>query len=71
MEWIEMEKQKPNPCIDILFTDGKEIYKGWLETYEECEDLSFCSMRASLLHDAWPENITHWMPLPKLPKSER
>ncbi len=71
MDWISVESVKPKPCVDILFTDGKEIYKGWLETYEDSEELCFCATRESFIHDLWPENITHWMPMPELPKTEK
>lgn len=62
-KWIEVEKKKPSCCDEILFTDGKKIYFGWLETYEFGEELSFYNAYES----EWPENITHWMELPKPP----
>jgi hypothetical protein len=71
MKWINLEDKKPKPCVDILFTDGKKIYKGWLETYEPGEDLYFFTYekesRNSYFH-IFMEGITHWMELPKLPK---
>lgn len=68
MNWIEIEKERPRCCDDILFSDGQKIYMGWLETCEPEEDLSFYSIaRHSRWSDSSPENITHWMPLPKLP----
>lgn len=68
-EWIKVEDQRPKTCVDILFTDGKEIYKGWLETYELEEDPLFYSNKSGF-SEHWPENITHWMKLPKLPSKE-
>lgn len=67
MKWINLEDKSPQSCEDILFTDGKEIYKGWLETYEPEEELCFYNEKAGFC-DHWPENITHWMSLPKPPK---
>lgn len=67
MNWINIEERKPSPCQDILFTNGKDVFKGWLETYDPLEDLSFYSDRAGLF-EHWPEDITYWMPLPELPK---
>lgn len=62
MKWISIDKQKPRVAENILFTDGKEVYAGWLETYEPLEDLVFYNTLSS--HDHWPENITHWMLFP-------
>jgi len=52
--------------MDILFTDGKKVYYGWLETYFPLEELSFAS--ASCRPISFPEGVTHWMPMPKPPK---
>jgi len=51
---------------DILLSDGKKVYAGFLETIQPEEDLVFydCLSRGFL------EDITHWMPLPKPPLSE-
>lgn len=67
MKWIKVEDQMPRAAEDILFTDGKEIYKGILETYEFGEDPVFFNEADNWRDDSWPEDITHWMPLPKLP----
>lgn len=61
IEWIEIENRKPTPCNDILFTDGKMVFAGWLETYEECEDLQFFDA----LNKVWPDGVTHWSWLPQ------
>ncbi len=66
MKWIDISDKLPRSCDDILFTDGKKIYKGWLETHEFGEDLVFFNDTYRLAA-IWPENITHWMELPKLP----
>lgn len=71
MKWISVEIKKRSPAIDILFTDGKKIYQGWLEGHNFGDDLVFyndcCN---SALCDHWPENITHWVyyELPEPPK---
>lgn len=68
MKWMPIELEKPRFSDDILFTDGKKVYKGWLETYEPGEDLSFYNDTSQLREDRWPENVSHWMYLPKLPE---
>ena len=68
MKWISVEDKIPIVCVDILFTDGENIYKGWLETYEDCEDLLFYNEGGSRNAESWPHDITHWMHLPNLPK---
>jgi|FreactcultuFSWF8_1027224.scaffolds.fasta_scaffold19388_2 hypothetical protein len=68
MKWIKVEDKLPVPCIDILFTDGKKWYKGWLDTYEPLEDPVFYNDESNKIgSDHWPENITHWA-IPELPK---
>lgn len=61
MKWTNVNDIRPIPCKSIIFTDGKEVYMGWLETYEECEDLSFYDCE----NQTWPDNITHWTHLPR------
>lgn len=65
MKWIPIETQRPKLCQDIIFTDGKEIYFGWLETYEELEELYFVDAYGRY---ATIEDVTHWMEKPSLPK---
>lgn len=66
MNWISVNKKLPVICHTIMFTDGKEVFCGWLETYLDNED--------QLYYDSvgrgWPENVTHWMNLPKPPEKE-
>ena len=70
MKWTSVDKELPKPAKDILFTDGKEIYKGWLETHTFGEDLLFCNDQSGIFSENWPENVTHWMPLPKPPAKQ-
>jgi hypothetical protein len=65
MKWINLHILTPRAAVNILFTDGKNVYKGWLETHEFGEDLVFYNEASET--DCWPENITHWCPLPELP----
>lgn len=68
--WIPVEERWPAICTDILFTDGSKIYKGWLECYEPLEDPVFFNDEWGRTTESWPDNVTHWMPLPELPVDE-
>jgi hypothetical protein len=65
--WIKVQDKLPRFCVDILFTDGKKIYKGWLETYEPLEEPLFYNDTSRRSEEHWPEGISHWMALPPLP----
>jgi hypothetical protein len=67
MEWIKLEDSLPRCCDDVLFTDGKQVYRGWLETHEPLEDPLFYNQSCEVRAEHWPENVTHWMPLPEPP----
>ena len=67
MEWISTKDRMPEENEDILFTEGKDIYRGYWTTFlgkafhqTPPEDQYFGD-------DFSLEQITHWMPLPKLP----
>lgn len=62
--WIDCEKKLPN--IDdrvLVLADDKEIYIGRLHFYENCTGFD-------IDEDEWIElrHITHWQPLPHVPK---
>lgn len=67
--WIAMEIEWPSICEDILYTDGKKIYYGWLETHEPLEEPCFIAKTFGRREDSNPEGVTHWMRLPPLPGS--
>lgn len=65
MEWIKIEEggRLPDDLEMVLFTDGKDIYKGYINrgTWGDWNYwFSSC--------DRGVEDVTHWMPLPELPK---
>lgn len=66
MSWISLKVKKPQACLDILFTNGKYVYKGWLESYHPGEDLIFVN-DANLRTE---DNVTHWMILPEPPRKD-
>lgn len=75
MEWISVKERLPHKYSRVLVTDGKEVclhYKQSLCSFKgsEGEDL-YCS--CNMNHDRCDViegTITHWMPLPELPKDE-
>lgn len=67
MSWTSVkEKDKlPESLDEIIFTDGKGIYKGYryaayVNSNQEVE-------RWYSITDTRIEDVTHWMPLPELP----
>ena len=66
MEWISVEDHKPEPWENYLVSSlqsiGGEIWRTpHVAMYYENE--SWISIEAVIL-----KNVTHWMPLPELPK---
>ena len=65
MKWISLEDKIPRCCEDILFTEGKRIYIGWLETYEPLEDLCFTrAVHPGSRECGWIDGITHYESTP-------
>lgn len=53
---------------DVLFTDGKKIWTGYLQTWDDEEYEARWFMSGP---DGWTvDNVAHWMPLPELPATE-
>lgn len=67
MKWVKILKEnpqtKPRTCDDILFTNGEDVWAGWLETWEDHEDPSFYDC----IGKSWPENVSHWAMWPLAP----
>ncbi len=66
MNWKKIVSKEVPIFKTILFSDGKEVFCGFLETIDPEEDLSFFDYNER----DWPVEITHWMPLPKPPREE-
>lgn len=65
-EWISVKEMIPTSQRDMLITDGEEITIGWYYLMKsEWTVGSVIPATHKLLG-----NVTHWMPLPKLPKEE-
>jgi len=73
MEWISVKEKVPKKYQRVLVTDGKEICLHYKQSFINWED-----EKGHDLYCSCPENhdrcdfregdITHWMPLPPLPK---
>ena len=66
MEWISVKDRLPTVKYTYDFSDCIVAYKRYGRWYVEC---------ACWLFDHWsstpfPENITHWMPLPNPPEED-
>jgi hypothetical protein len=67
-DWISINDKLPefkNSCFseDVLITDGSDIYIGSL-----CDNSAIEEPNSWMAHDHGVDKITHWMPLPELPK---
>jgi hypothetical protein len=73
-KWIDVNDQLPDTNVIILFSDGKRVYRGWLEAKNYGEEPVFsthslCNKGISSI--SWPDNVTHWMPMRKPPKAKK
>ena len=71
-KWINIKETLPMFNEDVLVTDNKRLDIGYyiksseLHNYSEC-DFQHWVTRQRILNS---NNITHWMPLPNIPKEE-
>ncbi len=64
-KWISVLdiKNLPESLEDVLFTDGKEVFKGFrIESFDK-EYNDWHSVTEFVI-----QKVTHWMPLPKPPR---
>lgn len=77
MEWITIEDKEPPKESSFLGTDGKIIFAAYWN--EDCdfyqvggwERCNYCggASNVSLTEENYKtKKVTHWMPLPELPK---
>lgn len=67
MKWISTKTRMPEVYNPVLVSNGKKIF-----TAIRCIDDGIYSFQFSIC--PWCENddeITHWMPLPEVPKGEK
>ena len=73
MEWKDIKKELPEKNVGVLITDGKIITAVRLVESFKSGDLEWMGHEYSGFNwefDFNEVNITHWMPLPNLPKKE-
>lgn len=58
-DWISSEERVPDDANDVICTDGKDMFFAW---YSKNLNGWFCYFNK--------KTVTHWMPLPELPKKE-
>lgn len=63
-EWISVKDRLPENGKEVLFSDGSSIMVGWYNADEEYWELTDADMIA------YAQDVTHWMPLPRLPEEE-
>jgi hypothetical protein len=73
-EWIPCDQRPPVKedygdsfhSEEVLFTDGKRRWSGYLQTWADEEYEPTWKMAGPDGYNV--ENVTHWMPLPELPR---
>lgn len=63
-EWISTKNRLPEDGKEVLFCDGSSIMVGWYNADEEYWELTDADMIA------YAVDVTHWMPLPRLPEED-
>jgi hypothetical protein len=65
MKWISVKDKLPVSLEDVLFTDGGGVYKGYrlVSSISEVDWDYWYSVTENRI-----KGVTHWMPLPELPK---
>lgn len=62
-QWIKCSERMPDDFMDVLITDGIYVEVMWLD----CEGY-WDSWVDGGYRTVCPDDITHWMPLPKPPQ---
>ena len=63
--WIPCSERLPfEPCVHVLVTDGVHITESWYEVIDG--EMLWIDNRIDINFG----EVTHWMPLPQLPKEE-
>lgn len=66
--WIPVTERLPDIFVNVLCTNGRSVFKAYYYDGSITKIMGWweCPDDGHLLED-----ITHWMPLPKLPKKEK
>ncbi len=68
MNWISVEDKNrlPPSLEDVLFTDGRNVFKGYrIQTSADDWEIPWHYWHS--VTENTIEDVTHWMPLPELP----
>ncbi len=65
MKWISVKERMPERYTDVFVYDGNNCYIGYFTNAD-----SFVTTQDPYHNTYQIEDVTHWMPLPKLPKEE-
>ena len=74
MDWKDIQKELPEKGVGVLVTDGKIVTSAELAEPFRLVNLRWTGHEYSGYEwefDFNEHNITHWMPLPNLPKKEK
>lgn len=76
VKWISLNDSIPYRGKIILFSNGENIYLGWLEAEIPLEGPifhAFADWKGKTGHrlDYWPDNVTHWTPMLELPEEDK
>lgn len=63
MEWINVKDKVPQDLEEVLFTDKKEVFKGYRISSDIDGWFSWCTTGDFVIYDT-----IYWMPLPEPPK---
>ena len=66
MEWISFEDRMPHPSTHVLATNGEFIIVA--ENVFVFEKWRLESIICTCCDSEYRDELTHWMPLPELPK---
>jgi hypothetical protein len=67
--WNTADKLPPLPHL-ILFTDGKDLWIGRYITTPAAGFVTTTARTKKTTTMAYIQNVTHWMPVPPLPKGK-
>lgn len=65
-QWISIKHAVPAPCENVIVWTGKFMYLAYFSTYSSSW-MCYCECREGSYVDG---EVTHWMPLPEMPKDE-
>lgn len=64
-KWISTKDRLPEDGKEVLFYGDSSVMVGWYDANNECWAVTASDMIA------YPEDVTHWMPLPRLPEEDK